>query len=348
MSETHSPSLREALAASYDAQVGADAAQSTPAAPAADTSSGEAAQSQPEAAAAPSGSDRQRDASGRFAPASGQPGTATTAATDADAPDGYDAAVWAMLSPEARAQTAAWAGKQRETVAEREARLKQYEPIERVMTQQRRDALAMQYGSVDHALEQLFHLSDFAARDPNGFVRQFAAQRGVNLAQLMEQAQGQPQGGPQQQQQYSPQQAIQAMVQQEIDRRDVDRLYTEFAGQADLEHRNDPQVRTTMAALLAANQAKDYRQAYDMAVRAHPEHGPKWAQAVRMAHSDQAAASTKDQQAQAAETARARASAASSLSGAPGTTRPSAGGGAPATVRDILERAFDSARGARV
>lgn len=352
MSDTHSPSLREALAASYDAHVGAgDAGQSTPAAPAADTSSStgqEAAQSQPEAAAAPSGSDRQRDASGRFAPASGQPGTATTAATDANAPDGYDAAVWAMLSPEARAQTAAWAGKQRETVAERETRLKAYEPIDRVMTQQRRDALAMQYGSVDHALEQLFHLSDFAARDPNGFVRQFAAQRGVNLAQLMEQAQGGQGGGQPQQQQYSPQQAIAAMVQQEIDRRDVDRLYTEFAGQADLEHRNDPQVRTTMAALLAANQAKDYRQAYDMAVRAHPEHGPKWAQAVRMAHSDQAAASTKDQQAQAAETARARASAASSLSGAPGTTRPSAGGGAPATVRDALERAFASAGGARV
>jgi hypothetical protein len=131
------------------------------------------------------------------------------------------------------------------------------------------------------------------------------------------------------------------MVQQEIDRRDVDRLYNEFAGQADLEHRNDPQVRTTMAALLAANQAKDYRQAYDMAVRAHPDHGPKWAAAT-------AAASAKDQQAVAAETARARASAASSLSGAPGTTRPSAGGGAPATVRDALQRAFDSAGGARV
>jgi hypothetical protein len=156
----------------------------------------------------------------------------------------------------------------------------------------------------------------------------------------MEQAQGGQQAP--QQQQYTPQQAIQAMVQQEIDRRDVDRLYTEFAGQADLEHRNDPQVRTTMAALLAANQAKDYRQAYDMAVRAHPDFGPKWA-----APSPRGRAA-KDQQADAAETARARASAASSLSGAPGTTRPSAGGGAPATVRDALQRAFDSAGGARV
>jgi hypothetical protein len=331
---THSPSLREALAASYDAHAGTDTGDSAPA-PADTGAAPDTAQAPADAAAAPSGSERQRDASGRFAPAAAQPGA--TAGTDA--PDGYDAAVWAMLSPEARAQTAAWAGKQRETVAERETRLKAYEPIDRVLTQQRRDGLAMQYGSVDHALEQLFHLSDFAARDPNGFVRQFAAQRGVNLAQLMEQAQGGQQAP--QQQQYTPQQAIQAMVQQEIDRRDVDRLYTEFAGQADLEHRNDPQVRTTMAALLAANQARDYRQAYDMAVRAHPDFGPKQLQAL-------AAERAKDQQADAAETARARASAASSLSGAPGTTRPSAGGGAPATVRDALQRAFDSAGGARV
>jgi hypothetical protein len=203
-----------------------------------------------------------------------------------------------------------------------------------VLSQQRRDALSMQYGGVDRALEQLFALSDFAARDPNGFVRHFAQQRGVNLSQLMQpQAQGQ-------QQEVSPQQAIAAMVQQEIERRDVDRLYNEFAGQADLEHRNDPQVRTTMAALLAANQARDYRSAYEMAVRAHPDLGPKWAAA-------QAAASTKDQQAVAAETARARASAAASLSGAPGTTRP-AGNAAPASIREGLERAWNSAGGARV
>jgi hypothetical protein len=322
---THSPSLREALAASYDAHVGTDTGDSTPAAPAPATDTAQDTAQAPAEPAAASGSERQRDASGRFAPAAAAPAAAT------DAPAGYDPAVWAMLSPEAREKTAAWA----------KSTSGKYEPfngLDRVLTQQRRDGLAMQYGSVDHALEQLFHLSDFAARDPNGFVRQFAAQRGVNLAALMEQAQGGQQQP--QQQQYSPQQAIQAMVQQEIDRRDVDRLYNEFAGQADLEHRNDPQVRTTMAALLAANQAKDYRQAYDMAVRAHPDFGPKWAAAT-------AAASAKDQQAVAAETARARASAASSLSGAPGTTRPSSGG-APATVRDALQRAFDSAGGARV
>jgi hypothetical protein len=240
-----------------------------------------------------------------------------------------------MLSPEARAQTSAWAGKQRETVAERDARLKNYEPIDRVLSQQRKDALAMQYGGVDRALEQLFALSDFAARDPNGFVTHFAQQRGLNLSQLM-----QPQAQGQQQPQYTPQQAIQAMVQQEIDRRDVDRLYSDFAGQADLEHRNDPSVRATMAALLAANQATDYRSAYDMAVRAHPEYGPRWAQA-------QAAATTQATQTAAAETARARAQAASSVSGAPGTTR-SPTGGAPATVRDAITRAWDSAGGARV
>jgi hypothetical protein len=331
MSETHSPSLRDALAASFDADAGSQGSTDTPApAPVESTPSPSPTDG---ATAAPSG-DRPRDASGRFAPTTAQPAASTAPKPD-DMPDGYDANVWQMLSPEARAQTAAWAGKQRETVAEREARLKAYEPIDRVLSQQRRDALSMQYGGVDRALEQLFALSDFAARDPNGFVQHFAQQRGVNLAGLMQQ----PQQGAQQQQ-VSPQQAIAAMVQQEIERRDVDRLYNEFAGQADLEHRNDPQVRTTMAALLAANQAKDYRSAYDMAVRAHPDLGPKWAAA-------QAAASTKDQQAVAAETARARASAAASLSGAPGTTRP-ANGAAPASIREGLERAWNSAGGARV
>jgi len=199
-----------------------------------------------------------------------------------------------------------------------------------VLTQQRRDALAMQYGGVDQALSQLFALSDFAARDPRGFMQHFAQQRGLNLAQLVQQ-----QAEPQQQQQPTPQQAIQQLVQQEIDRRDVNRLYDEFAGQADLEHRNDPHVRATMAALLAANQATDYRSAYDMAVRAHPDLGPKWAQA-------QAAAAIKDQQTVAAETARARAQAASSVTGAPGTTR-APSGGAPATVREAILKNWDSA-----
>jgi hypothetical protein len=327
---THSPSLREALAASFDTHAGSDTGTSTP-----DTSAPVESTPSPSptegATAAPSG-DRPRDASGRFAPSTGQPAASTAPKPD-DMPDGYDAAVWNMLSPEARAQTAAWAGKQRETVAEREARLKQYEPIDRVLSQQRRDALSMQYGGVDRALEQLFALSDFAARDPNGFVQHFAQQRGVNLAGLMQQ----PQQGAQQQQ-VSPQQAIAAMVQQEIERRDVDRLYNEFAGQADLEHRNDPSIRTTMAALLAANQAKDYAQAYQMAVRAHPDFGPKLLQA-------QAAEQAKGQQAVAAETARARASAAASLSGAPGTTRP-AGNAAPASIRDGLLKNWDSHQGA--
>jgi len=348
MSETHSPSLREALAASIDAHTPADTG--TPAAETPPPSTGQDTASSPaEGATGTQSSDgRARDASGRFVPSSGQAGASAAPKPD-DMPDGYDPAVWQMLSPEARAQTAAWAGKQRETVAEREARLKQYEPIDRVLSQQRKDALAMQYGGVDRALEQLFALSDFAARDPQGFVKHFAQQRGVNLAGLMQQ----PMQGAQDQQRgltrdmdamaAHPQEAmqvIQAAVQQEIDRRDVDRLYNDFAGQADLEHRNDPSIRATMAALLAANQATDYRQAYEMAVRAHPDLGPKWAAA-------QAAAATKDQQAIAAETARARAQAASSVSGAPGTTRPPSGG-APETVRESLERALSGDRGARV
>ena len=61
----------------------------------------------------------------------------------------------------------------------------------------------------------------------------------------------------------------------------------------------------------------------------------------------QLALAAQGQQAAAAETARARAQAASSVSGAPGTTRPPSGG-APETVRESLERALNGAGGARV
>jgi len=121
----HSPSLRDALAASWDAHGGdtasTDTGGSTQSAPT-EGNTTPPSQTATEAAPAPSADGRTRDASGRFATSSASPAATTPAASDM--PEGYDAAVWNMLSPEARAQTAAWAGKQRETVAERDARLK--------------------------------------------------------------------------------------------------------------------------------------------------------------------------------------------------------------------------------
>ena len=47
--------------------------------------------------------------------------------------------------------------------------------------EQRREAWAMQGMSPDVAVQQLFALSDFAGRDPQGFVQWFAQQQGIDL-----------------------------------------------------------------------------------------------------------------------------------------------------------------------
>jgi hypothetical protein len=346
MSDTtseHSPSLRAALEQSYTQHTTPDAtpaAAGTGDAPSRAVEGEGGAQSPGGAPPEPSPDGRQRDAQGRFAPKPGDApaGAATGSSAAPEPPEGYDPAVWAMLSPEAREKTVAWAKSQGS----------KYEPfngLDRVLTQQRRDALAMQYGGVDKAMEQLFALSDFASRDPTNFVRQFAAQRGVNLAQLQAMQGGQPQQG-QQQPQMTPEQAFRTIARQEAEqaqqRLEVNRAYDDFAKDVAAEHRENPKVREVMAVLLATNQANDYRQAYDMAVRAHPELGPKWAQA-------QAETTAKAQQEQAAETARAKASAAASVVGAPGTARPNAdAANRNQSVRAALEGAFERAGGARV
>lgn len=48
----------------------------------------------------------------------------------------------------------------------------------------REQALVAQYGSVPQAINQLLNLSDFASRDPVGFIRQLAQTRGIDLAQI--------------------------------------------------------------------------------------------------------------------------------------------------------------------
>lgn len=328
MAEEHSPSLRDALSASYDAGTSTETA-----APAATPAP---QQSTPEAA--PS-SGPQRDPSGRFAPSAGdQPsGTDAPAATAApEMPEGYDPAIWNVLTPEARSTTAGWAGKQRETFAEKEQRLAGYEPMEKVLSS-RRDVLTAQYGSVDKALEQLFHLSDFAGRDLPGFIRYLTQARGFDLNQLVQQQQQ----SPQQPQQQDPRQFVQQLVQEQLAAADVDRSYNEFMASKDHEFRDDPRVKRVMAALLQSGEAPDYRSAYDMATQAHPEIGPKRRAA-------EAAAAAKADTARRAEAAGAKASAAVSTVGAPGTARPAAGGTAPSSVRAALVDAFERSAGGRV
>lgn len=60
-------------------------------------------------------------------------------------------------------------------------------PHEQILTQQ--------YGSVAAGVKQLFAISNAAAQNPLEFIQWFAQQRGIDLASLAPQAQGQPQPG---------------------------------------------------------------------------------------------------------------------------------------------------------
>lgn len=336
MAEEHSPSLREALSASFDADVGGATGGAVP--PATEgTGVPSARQEQASSDSGPRADGR--DASGRYAAKDGAASAAAgdgSAAAEPEIPDGYDPDVWNLLTPEARAKTAGWAGKQRETLAEREARLKGYEPLDRVLTQQRRDMLSAEFGGVDQALERIFQLSDWAGRDPAAFLQHIARQRGIDLASLA----GRPQEQAQQQAQ-DPRAFVQQLVEQQLASRDVDQAYNAYMAMPGLEHRENPGIKRVMAALLQSGAASDYRQAYDMAAQAHPEIGPK----LRAA---EAAAAAKAEQARDAEAARSKANAAVSITGGPGGARAPAGGTAPPSVRAALSDAWDRQAGGRV
>ena len=325
-----SDDLRAALDASWDAG-GDDAGTSTPA----DTgtaSAGATDAGQADAGAAA----RSRDASGRFASGTEAATDGATAGPDLDAaPDGYNADLWRQLSPEARAATAEYAGKQRQTVADRDASLAGYAPIDAVLSK-RRDALTAQYGGVDRALEQLFHLSDWAGRDFQGFVQHLAQQRGISLSSLVPAQQQHDQA--QQRQQPDMRQLVAQVVQEQVMTDQVSRDFESFEADATLEFRKDPGIRQTMTVLLQGNIAHDYRQAYTMAAQAHPEIGPK----LRTA---EAAAAAKADPARVAQAASAKASAAVSIAGAPGTARAASRGAANESIRAGLEAAWGSQGG---
>jgi hypothetical protein len=135
----------------------------------------------------------------------------------------------------------------------------------------REQAFVQQYGSVAGGLNQLFQLSDFAARDPAGFVQWFAQQRGINLGQ---QAQGDTQA--QVDPNYSAlqaelaglknelvgfkQQSQQAAIAPYIN--EIERFKSE-AG-----HERFDELKPHMGALIQAGAAKNLQEAYDQAYRA--------------------------------------------------------------------------------
>lgn len=316
MSETLSPSLREAIEAAMSAAEADPAPASEAPEPARDDAgrftSTDPAPEAPEAEAAPA------------------PAEAAPPADDYDEGLGVSRDLWAQMPTTAREQFRSLAQQRREA----EDRAKGYEPLERVLAP-RKDALRATFGDEARALEQLFHLSDWANRDFGGFVRHLAEQRGIDLRQLVPAA-------PAQDVPADPIALARAEARREAERliaeRDTQRALSEFEGNAAYEYRHDAEIRRVMAGLLQSGAAADLPTAYSMATKAHPTISAKLAERER-------AEAAKRQAEEAARRAQEKAAAAVSVRGSPGTARAPAQSAAPATIRAAAEAAWAAAEG---
>lgn len=188
------------------------------------------------------------------------------------APDHWSAgakAMWDKLDPVVRAE----ALKQVEFANKLQSRhameRKKYESIEQVLEPQR-NMLRAQYGDEARGLQQLFALSDFATKDPRGFIQYYAQQRGIDLRGLVQNAQPQQAVDPtitalQQQLQHAMQQinGIEQTNKQALIS-EVDRSYNEFASNP--ANKYIEEAKEDMIFLLQNGRANDWQTAYNLAI----------------------------------------------------------------------------------
>lgn len=92
-------------------------------------------------------------------------------------------AKWAALPPDVQQYIAQREGEAHKAITQAGERLKGFEGLDAVLGP-RRDAMRATWGDEATGLRQLFQLSDFATRDPTGFVQWFAQQNRVDLTRL--------------------------------------------------------------------------------------------------------------------------------------------------------------------
>jgi hypothetical protein len=110
------------------------------------------------------------------------PNAAAAAAPVVAAPAGIAPEVFASLPAETQAQLA----RTMEDVQRNQQRIAWLSPLEQVITPERINAWAMNGGMQPaQAVHQLLALSDFAGRDPAGFIKYMAQQNGVDLETLV-------------------------------------------------------------------------------------------------------------------------------------------------------------------
>lgn len=281
---------------------------------------------------------RARDEAGRFARKEGDAAAQTEAPPPEDDYEdglGFERDAWGRLPQDLRPQVKTLAQQRREA----EARAKGYEPFDAALAPVR-DAWTVAYGSPDQALKQLIAIERVARENPTEFLRQFVQQRGINVAELFGQAQGA------QTQQRDPMQILRdetrAVLQQEMQQREVASALQSFEADTSLEHRQNPAVRSVMAGLLHSGAAQDIRAAYEMAIHADPTIRAKLS-------ADQAAAQAKQERERAAQAASERQSAAVSTTGGPGTTRaPASDAASDNSIEAVARRAWDAQVAGRI
>lgn len=202
---------------------------------------------------------------------------------------------------------------------------KQYEPIETLIAP-RRQAWQAQGANEAQMMEHLFGLSDFADKDPAGFIQWFAKERGIALD-----------GQPAQQPDSALDQRLRALetgIQQEK-QATLQRQIDDFASN----HEHFEAVRQDMGALMQAGRAKDLDSAYEMAVWANPQ----TREALLKAQQEAAATAQQAEEAQRQEKAREAANKALKTAGTQLSTKAplNAGAGRPSSLREALAKTAD-------
>ena len=150
---------------------------------------------------------------------------------------------------------------------------RKYEALEQILAP-RRQALAASYGGEAQALNQLFQLSDFADRDPQGFVQWFAQQRGINLQNAQPVAddvyvdpvtQQLQQKLTSIEQKISTQEQAQIVARQETVRNEIAVFKDEKDEAGNLINPYFDEVKAEMASLMQTGAAKNLKHAYEMA-----------------------------------------------------------------------------------
>jgi hypothetical protein len=130
---------------------------------------------------------RPRNPDGTFAPVAAAPvaapvdPNAPAAAPVVAAPQGFDPEVFKSLP----AETQQYVARTMDGVNAQQQRFARLESVEQAITPERMNAWAISGMAPAQALGQLLALSDFAGRDPAGFIKYMAENNGVDLEELV-------------------------------------------------------------------------------------------------------------------------------------------------------------------